>query len=554
MFRMPDAGTSCELPTDAEQRRDVRIAAILVATGTVLTSVFALISPEGVHHFDDLTHYLYSEWSWQWPAYLLDDWGRPGCTALYFLPAALGWPACRLLSALLSGASAWLAFRIAQRMGLRHAWLVAPLCYVQPLFFGLAQTTLTETPLMFYWTLAAYLAQRGRWSWSALFVSIGCVTRHEAVLAVPIWLFVAWRQQAPLLRLWPIVVAPLLVNGLAPLADIKPQWRRLLETEASGQYGRGGWLTFFARSMEAWGLGVALLAISGWPRLYRLRWGLLPALLIAVYFAAQTAIRALGLFDSGGYARFLVPISPFVAISALVGWQWLNDASAETRLRATLCVSGVMLLLYLSFLHQMLLFEERGALVVEVPLLHEAKIAINACTAVLVMPAAVMFARGGSLDLSGRLARWLSRYSRAAVVAVIVLTAAATWRPLPVPEEATMVDEMRSWLDEAGLSDRPVIASHVWVNYKFGLATPQDVPPTAERVEDAGPGTLIIWDQQFADTPDHGLDLGTMLSSGAYRELHKSRPKRFSEAPQFIILEKTTPEGRRANRSQEAKM
>ncbi len=433
-------------------------------------------------------------------------------------------------------------------MEIKSAWLAVPLCYAQPLFFALAQTTLTETPLMFYWTLAAYLAQRGRWSWSALFISIGFTTRHEAILAAPIWLFIAWRQRVSLWRLWPLLIAPLLVNGLAPLAGMKPQWQRLLEPQPSHQYGSGGWLTYFARSMEAWGLGVALLAISGWPRLYRLRWGLLPALLIAVYFAAQTAIRALGLFDSGGYARFLIPISPFVAIAALAGWRWLNDASIEARLRATLCVSGVMLWLYLAFLHQMLLFEERGALVVEVPYLHEAKQAINWCTAVLVLPAAVLFARGGSLDFAGRPAKWLSRYSRAAVVVVIVLTAAVLWRPLPVPEEAEIVDEMRAWLDDNELNDRPIIATHVWVNYKLDLATPQDASPTDQRVEAAPPGTLVVWDRQFAETPDHGLDLGTMLSSGAFRKLYESRPKRFSDNPQFVVLEKLSAAGGGADR------
>ena len=106
---------------------------------------------------DDLAHYLYAKWSWIWPAYLLDEWGRPGCTALYFLPAWLGWPACRLLAAALSAGSAWLAYLIARQLGVRNPWGVIILCYAQPLFFQLAQTTLTETPLMFYWTAAVFL-------------------------------------------------------------------------------------------------------------------------------------------------------------------------------------------------------------------------------------------------------------------------------------------------------------------------------------------------------------------------------------------------------------
>ena len=315
---MVPGDTPIGAPRAIQSERSLALA--LATIGFALSAIFALHDPEGIVQFDDLTHYLYAHWAWTWPAYLLDDWGRPGFTALYFLPAALGWTACRILSASLSAATALAAYEIVRTLGLRRAWLVVPLVYVQPLFLQLSQTTLTETPMAFYLTLAVLLALHGRWTASAAILSPAFVTRHEAIIFLPLWLFLAWRDRAPLWRLWPILWAPLAVNLLAPLAGVNAPIARLFEPTPSTQYGRGGWLTFFCRTLEAWGPGVAVLAITGFVATTRRQGGAIVAATIALYFAAQTIIRALGLYDSGGYARFLVPISPLIAVAALSGW------------------------------------------------------------------------------------------------------------------------------------------------------------------------------------------------------------------------------------------
>ncbi len=83
------------------------MAGALLLVGFALTAACGVLSGDGLLHMDDLTHFLYAKWSWQWPSYLLDEWGRPGFTALYALPAKFGWDACRFLSMILSAAAAW---------------------------------------------------------------------------------------------------------------------------------------------------------------------------------------------------------------------------------------------------------------------------------------------------------------------------------------------------------------------------------------------------------------------------------------------------------------
>src|SRR5262245_49223382 len=91
---------------------DSAAAAGVIACGLALTLLYGALS-DGAHHMDDLMHYLIARWAWRWPVYLLHDWGRPGFTVLYFLPSGFGWHAARAWSAILSAATAYLAYRIA---------------------------------------------------------------------------------------------------------------------------------------------------------------------------------------------------------------------------------------------------------------------------------------------------------------------------------------------------------------------------------------------------------------------------------------------------------
>jgi len=514
-----------------------RLAASLAALGLLITAFFGWISPEGLFHFDDLTHYLYAKWSWRWPAYLLNDWGRPGFTALYALPAYFGWPMCRALSAILSAFAAWLAYRIAQRAGLRWPWAVVPLCFAQPLYFQLAQTTLTETAHAFYLTAAVYLAQRNRWSLSSALLSLAFVTRHEAAVFLPVWVFFAWRQRVPFWRLWPIVWAPLIVNLLAPLAGITPLWQRLAASESSGQYGRGGWLTYFCRSMEAFGPAIAVLAISGWPALLLRRAGAMAAASIGVYFAAQTVIRALGLYDSGGYARFLVGISPLVAIAALAGINNLLHADLRRRAWTGLSIALAMVVLWIAMRRQIALQSRTGDILAEIPRLDQARIAIHWVTGSL---AALSIA--GFVAVRMSFAKWLLHLMPAALAVIMVLTCRELCRPLRPPPEAPIIDETLAWLKENGRGDVPLISSIVWIDYKTQRMIAPVHESTREALDRAPVGAVFAWDRQFASSPDHRLPLDEFLNSPSYRLIHSTRPRtQWENEPYLRLFEKVKP-------------
>ncbi len=626
-------------------RRETRRATILLLIGLAASVICIVLSGEGFAHFDEPAHYLFARWAWRWPSYLLHDWGRPGFTVLHFLPASHGWTACRLLSAVLTAAAAWCGFRIAQQLGLRHAWAVVPLSFTQPLFFQLSLTTLTETPLALYLSLAALLALRGRWRLSAAVVSLTFVTRHEAAVFLPIWLLCARRFRVRLLKLWPIVWAPLAVDRLSRLSGSHPIADRLVDLVPSTQFGTGSWLTFFARALHAWGPGVTILALLGVPTLAFAQWalqdgasgsdaasgrpvpiqeqaradkppvapasasrrsdglragGLLVALCIAVYFTAHTVIRAFGLFASGGYARFLIGISPLVAVAALAGWNALLSEDSKARKRAVLGAGAAMLLLWAA-LERELSLPSVAESVAEYsdPLrpvawaMRIATLAFTACVAVAIMhegrsgrlrkdgrspgsdstePTSdpswtwdvdenaaddrrflAFFGRRGRRPLplspAAKLLRWASVRTlvSACVALMILLTCAALCRPLDLNPEAHIVLDVCRRLRDEGYADRPLVTASLWVDYVLRRNRPPYGPLPRDELADAPIGAIFLWDRRFAGATDQKLPLAHFLHNRAFRLRFQSRPRPWERDPYIFVLEKTGTWPTRAN-------
>ncbi|MBN1514044.1 MAG: hypothetical protein JXB13_18650, partial [Phycisphaerae bacterium] len=160
--------------------RENPIPALVTLVGTVFGVVMALLS-DGAYHDDGLTHYLFARWAWNDPHYLLNEWGRPGLTVLLYPVAAIGWPAAKVLMALVSGAAVWLAYQSARRLRMPTAAWVPVLCFVQPVFLVMSYDTMTENAMALYLALGLWLHLAHRRTWGAAVVSLCFVTRYESV-------------------------------------------------------------------------------------------------------------------------------------------------------------------------------------------------------------------------------------------------------------------------------------------------------------------------------------------------------------------------------------
>lgn len=401
--------------------------------------------------------------------------------------------------------------------------------YLQPLFFQLAQTTLTETALAFYLTVAVWLALRDRWQAAAAILSVGLTARHEAVVFVPIFAAAAVLHRRPLRRLWPILWAPIAVNLLAWSIGMNPPVALFGQPGGTGQYGSGGLYQFFARSLEAYGPAIAALGFAGAGATLARDGGGLVVGCAGVYFLAQVIVRFFGLYDSAGYSRMLVPIGPLWAIMASMAWTRLASRDPHRRMQTAVALALILDGLWLA----MELMVRYDLIHVEVPRLWEAQWAVRIAAA----GTSAIVAYAWSLHRAARRGGGPSMVPLAALLAsFIVFAFVALCGPLKPKQDERTIDAILATLSEGDYRDRPIVSAHIWATYRTGdRLSPRDLR-LAARIDAAAAGTLILWDEQFAlaDAPPVTPE---DLQPPRYRRVLTSEA-RADRPPRFQVFEK----------------
>ena len=500
----------------------------------LLVSVWMALHSDGTYHDDDLTHMQIARAAWTYPAYLLDEWGRPGFTVLYAPAARLGWLATRVCSGLLTALTAWLAYLIAVRLRVRLAAVVPALLWLAPLTFTLSYTTLTETPLALYFTLAGWLFLRGNHASSAAVISLAAVTRHEAGLFVLLWLVALLRRRRPWREWIWVAWAPVLYHVLSSV--LLDQWPllRFFDAHPTNEYGAGTLLTMLTRWPVAAGIGPLLLAWIGLPALLRRSGGALWAGAGLAYFGLHTVIYCFGLFASGGYERFLVPISPVVAVAAA---EALSEAWLAWRgtTPAGLSAGGPQPFALRALVGVVLLWTaaetELGRCWANVILYHAEWTRVVLRSGALAL---VVLCAGALLLESTR-----RRSAHRAAVTVVAFTCGAlalvqpfvaAHLPPPVQHCAPLVLTDRElayrdalgWLHTHGRADRRVVAASPWVDEFMDRVRPPGVPPTGADVLGLEPGGIVLWDAREFASPRHGLTLEDLRHRSDFVELWHS--------------------------------
>lgn len=524
----------------------------------LLTVILGAMS-NGVHHDDDLVHFLMARWSWTYPAYLLHIWGRPGATIPMALVSGIGdidlaWHLARVVSSVTTALSAIAAAEIATSLGLRKPWRVVAACYMQPFCTLLGFTTLTENFTAFYLVTSTLLFLKGRPNWASVVFSMALLTRHEALIFLPFWWLLllappaykvvpslASRIFTAVLALWSPVVHNLLyrlVLGAWPV-------QIFLQPRGSTEYPATGWSDYVPDLLYAITPLVAVLAAAGAAVFLRRErvgnaegsfrraetasavmqgWIVLVPLLFVV---AHSAIRAFGVFASGGFPRFMVAVAPFIAVLAVAGWDRLRSCGENAAVRNVWWVVVAVWLLFWAAIESEW---QAGRL----PVIHPDGLLAIRCTL-------GMFVLASILCLVLRPARRLP-FARGFLTFLLLFAIAQCVlivRPLrPKPGRTVALNVVR-WILDSGQGDRPAFAANPWVVYGLGLIEDPRSLKNAELLASMPAGTIVVWDSAYSGSDYHGIADSDFLRLTAYQKLFEfdGRP----EAPRFLIFEKIEP-------------
>src|ERR1700738_337133 len=100
---------------------DFPYAVVALALMALLGVVLIYLFP-GCPEQDTEYHFLEARSAWSNPTLFVDVWARPLYTAVYALPALLGFTAARLFAVGISTATAWQTWRLAGERHLERPW------------------------------------------------------------------------------------------------------------------------------------------------------------------------------------------------------------------------------------------------------------------------------------------------------------------------------------------------------------------------------------------------------------------------------------------------
>lgn len=312
-------------------------------------------------------HFLFARWAWTHQELFVGVWSRPLFTFLYAFPALAGFRAARALTVLVCLATAWQTWRLAEDFKLRRAPLSILLLFLQPSFFLFCADTMTEPIFALVYVVALRLHHRGRTRAAMIVASLMILARPEGFFLGLLWALWVWfgipRSDDNLksrisnlklpFRLKTMLPTLLLATGALvwwlaawlltgdPLF-IKHNWPSNWPMTGT-VYGAHGLLAYPLRLPEATGLFLLPVFAYGLARLLKQRQLLTLTSSFLLFFMLHTILRAYGLLGSAGYPRYLVAISPAIALITLAGWnetaKWFAHISRPVR---TGCAAAIL--------------------------------------------------------------------------------------------------------------------------------------------------------------------------------------------------------------------
>ncbi len=493
--------------TNSATRTEARTVGGICIAMALVWVVYGQLSP-GTFNDDDITHFFMARESLRDPSLWISLWGRPLFTFVYAVPAAIGYWAVELLTALISSATLWMTWKLASAIGLRSR-IGAVMCTLwQPFFFKLGYACLVEPmgACLLTTALWAFVVKRNRLA--AILVGLLPLTRLELITITPLLLIPLVGRR----RGWTLLLAPLplLTWNLAGWYFAgDPVW--LFSTLQGGEFTRslpGQPLVHYFRAVPMF-VGGALTPfflaglLGSVPTAQRAGILLLRSL-FAVFLPtlALLAWNVHGFGGSVGFLRHLVAVGPVIGILAAAGIDaWREPALTRPRAlrRLALSAAGVALSVIIPLFALHMEYWEQPTNRTLVPWLWP-----GAGLAAV----AFLFLR-----------RKLPAYWATGVLLVAAIATLISETPIQLTPEQQAMGNAAEWYKKTA-PGRVMAVNHPWFFFLGDLDrrdTRRFPPVTRESLSRLPVGGLILWESHYSHR----------LSGDVDPEYIKARPDRY---------------------------
>ena len=289
---------------------------------------------------DHYSHFKLAYWGWTYPKLLFNHWGKPVFTLLISPFAQLGMNAARLFNVITGLLTAFLSWKLVKELKFKNSWVVIFFVLFIPVYFSLMFSVMTEVLHSMFLVLAVLLFLRKEYAWSAIAISFLPMVRTESIVLLPLFILAFGLKKQ--WKVLPLLLTGFLLISLVGWHFYNSFWWLVIEMpykgSAAGIYGHGTLFHFINHTKGILGYPIAGLfyiglAVSLWlwfskdkfklnDRFYFL---LLVPVVYLTFLAAHSFVWWKGLGNSLGLIRVMGSVSPMVAVTALVGYNFLDE-------------------------------------------------------------------------------------------------------------------------------------------------------------------------------------------------------------------------------------
>jgi hypothetical protein len=479
---------------------------VLLGLGYFIYSFFS----NGFYQHDEAAHYQNMLRFWSDPSIILNNWAKPGYKVVMLPFSILGPVALKLVNSLFAAFSGYVACKLMEKLGYSNAWLALFLLAVQPFWIQLGFRNYSEIMSAFLLISAMWAHYSNRYWLAALLLSFLLTIRQEMYpLAFLYGLMLLYQKH------WKAA----LVVGTFPLIHNFVGWWVFgdplylinsvlgFSNDIQSSYPRQGFWHYPKMSLTVFG-GVALTGLLVYLaqvffKKMRVHWLLVGTVFLYVSMHIVFSIQRFEIGPStGGNLRYLLIISPLVAVIGAIGIQRIRQYAGWKEKRVLLFILVPFLIITFFFLthkHNNVLFTYARD--------------FTPFIIVFLVTEWMMLSLKPRLFFRGLLALGLL-----SVVLVV--------RPLMLSEEDAMVKKTAEYIDLELPNAPRILMNHTLLYYYLGVIPEQksyDLLST-ESLNEAPVGSIIVWEPHYAYRPfrnPESLPLDHFLSDSAgYRYIH----------------------------------
>ncbi len=469
---------------------------VVIPVLTLLYFLFSRIST-GFYQDDELGHFTNMKDFWFDPGQIISNWAKPGWKIVLVLPSLLGYDFVLFFNSLISALTVFVTIRLAYKLNLKNASIIAIFLGLQPIFFQLAFRSYAEIYTGLIFILICYTFYTERYNLSMLLFGYLFLLRQETALIaimVAIYLIVKKKKFIPILF---VIVFPLLLQIVGMIknnGDMMWMVRDIGNLQAM-DFNKGtdrGFFFYFTNYIFIIGpvsLGFFLLGYFSFMykdsvKSHYFEKHAILYITFTAYFIIQCGLVMQG--TNAGLLRYMLPVSPMAAIFACIGLNnILNPKDRNLHLTVLLVISVLSLLLMSKDTNNWVMTDQSEFL----------KFGILTLLTLVYVFNIYMNKRGGSNQLL--------------IIFIFVLSILYIYQkvePLKESPENLQVKEISNWYSHSEYKDKNLLYSHTnltFYDYIAGFYKINKTAMTLQNLKEAPVGSICIWDSHYSYNPKY---------------------------------------------------